>query len=191
MLASPLVGMQTFNRGLNELPTDSEVRVATERAMALAGPGLGSPVHVIVAGDATALVQRLAGIPGVVSVTAPVQSLDGRRQLVDVRIDAQPESTPARRIVSQIRSVAGPQALIGGSTVFDLDVEHAIVGGFWKILVFILGASYIVLLLLLRSVVLPLKAVLMNLLSVGAAYGVLVAVLQWGRLAWPGQHSPG
>jgi RND superfamily putative drug exporter len=48
-----------------------------------------------------------------------------------------------------------------------------------------------VLLLLLRSVVLPLKAVLMNLLSVGAAYGVLVAVFQWGWMNWTGYHAPG
>jgi uncharacterized membrane protein YdfJ with MMPL/SSD domain len=48
-----------------------------------------------------------------------------------------------------------------------------------------------VLLVLLRSVLLPLKAVLMNLLSVGAAYGVLVAVFQWGWLDWTGYDSPG
>jgi RND superfamily putative drug exporter len=50
----------------------------------------------------------------------------------------------------------------------------------WKIALFVLGLSYVVLLVLLRSVVLALKAVLMNLLSVGAAYGVLVVVFQWG-----------
>jgi RND superfamily putative drug exporter len=58
-------------------------------------------------------------------------------------------------------------------------------------LVFILAVSYVVLLLLLRSVLLPLKAVCMNLLSVGAAYGVLVAVFQWGWLDWTGYDSPG
>ena len=110
---------------------------------------------------------------------------------MDARIAAQPESVPARQIVSRIRAVAGADALVGGSTVFDQDVEHAIVGGLWKILVFILGASYLVLLALLRSVVLPLKAVLMNLLSVGAAYGVLVAVFQWGWANWTGYHAPG
>jgi RND superfamily putative drug exporter len=50
----------------------------------------------------------------------------------------------------------------------------------WKILLFVLAFSYLVLLVLLRSVLLPLKAVLVNLLSVAAAYGVLVAVFQWG-----------
>jgi len=104
---------------------------------------------------------------------------------------AQPESQPARNVVYRIERIAGPDAIVGGSTVFDLDVQHAIFGGLWKMLLFILAACYVVLLVLLRSVVLPLKAVLMNLLSVGASYGVLVAVFQWGWLDWTGYASPG
>jgi RND superfamily putative drug exporter len=50
----------------------------------------------------------------------------------------------------------------------------------WKIVLFVLLLSYVVLMVLLRSVLLPLKAVILNLLSVGTAYGVLVAVFQWG-----------
>ena len=103
----------------------------------------------------------------------------------------QSESQAARRTVHAVERVAGRNALVGGSTVFDLDVDHAIFGGLWKMLLFILGACYLVLLLLLRSVLLPLKAVLMNLLSVGAAYGVLVAVFQWGWFDWTGYSSPG
>jgi RND superfamily putative drug exporter len=192
LLASPLLALQTFNRGLNELPASSEVRAATERAMALAGPGFAAPVHVVLPrAAAPSAIRRLAAVRGVVAVSPPARSRDGSRVLVDARIAAQPESTVARRIVDRIRAAAGPQALVGGSTVFDRDVERAVVGGLWKILVVILGASYVVLLLLLRSAILPLKAVLMNLLSVGAAYGVLVAVFQWGWLDWTGYASPG
>ena len=190
-LASPFVAMKTFNRGLNELPPSSEVRAATERAMALAGPGFAAPVHVIVPGDAQAIARRIAAVPGVVGVTGPVRSTSGTAWLVDARIGAQAESTPARRIVTAIRAVASPHALLGGSTVLDEDIEHAIIGGLWKILVFVLGASFLVLSVLLRSLVLPLKAVLVNILSVGAAYGVLVAVFQWGWADWTGYRSPG
>jgi RND superfamily putative drug exporter len=191
LLAAPLLAMQTFNRGLNELPAGSEVRAATERAMALAGPGFSSPVHVVTTGPPGTLPRRLAAVPGVISVAPPVRSSDGSHWLVDARIDAQAESSPARAIVHRIRTAAGPDALVGGSTVFDQNVEQAIFGGIWKMLLFILGASYLVLLLLLRSVVLPLKAVLVNLLSVGAAYGVLVAIFQWGWFDWTGYTSPG
>jgi RND superfamily putative drug exporter len=57
--------------------------------------------------------------------------------------------------------------------------------------VFILAISFAILVLVLRSLLLPLKALVMNMLSVGAAYGVLVAVFQWGWLDWTGYDSPG
>jgi uncharacterized membrane protein YdfJ with MMPL/SSD domain len=191
VLAAPLLAMKTFNRGLDELPAGSEVRVATEHAQALAGPGFASPVHIVTPGRPTLLARHVAALPGVAAVGPPTRSADGSRWLLDVRLAAQPESQPARDAVHKIERAAGPNALVGGSTVFDLDVQHAIFGGLWKMLLFILAACYVVLLLLLRSVVLPLKAVLMNLLSVGAAYGVLVVVFQWGWFDWTGYHAPG
>jgi RND superfamily putative drug exporter len=69
---------------------------------------------------------------------------------------------------------------VGGNTATQVDFGDTVNGSMWKIVLFVLGMSYLVLLVLLRSVILPLKAVVMNLLSVGAAYGVLVAVFQWG-----------
>ena len=191
LLAAPLLSMTTFNRGLDELPANAEVRVATEHAAALAGPGFASPVHVITPSPPAALARQVAGIPGVASVGTPVRSANGTRWLFDVRLAAPPETQPARDVVHVIQRAAGRHSLVGGSTVFDMDVQHAIFGGLWKMLLFILAACYVVLLLLLRSVVLPLKAVLMNLLSVGASYGVLVAVFQWGWVDWTGYHSPG
>jgi RND superfamily putative drug exporter len=189
VLAIPFFWMQTFNRGLDELPRGAEVRRATERAQAVTGPGFGAPVHVITADRAIG--PKLAAIPGVAQVGLPVRSADGSRWLVDATLAVPVESTAARAIVHQVQAAAGPDAVIGGSTVFDLDVANAIFGGLWKMLLVILAACYVVLLLLLRSVLLPLKAVLMNLLSVGAAYGVLVAVFQWGWLDWTGYSSPG
>jgi RND superfamily putative drug exporter len=120
-----------------------------------------------------------------------VRSADGSRWLIDATLAVPVESAAARAVVHEIQNAAGTSTLIGGSTVFDLDVTNAIFGGLWKMLLVILAACYVVLLLLLRSVLLPLKAVLMNLLSVGAAYGVLVAVFQWGWLDWTGYRSPG
>jgi RND superfamily putative drug exporter len=108
-----------------------------------------------------------------------------------VQLAVQPEGKKARAILARIEQAVGPDAIVGGSTVFDRDVQHAIFGGLWKMLLFILAACYIVLLVLLRSALLPLKAVAMNLLSVGAAYGVLVAIFQWGWLDWTGYDSPG
>jgi uncharacterized membrane protein YdfJ with MMPL/SSD domain len=191
LIASPLLAMKTFNRGLDELPANAEVRVATEHAQALAGAGFASPVHIVTSSRPSALAREIAAMPGVTSISTPVRSADGRSWLIDARLAAQPESQPARDVVHRIVQAAGPSALVGGSTVFDLDVEHAMIGGLWKMLLFILAACYLVLLLLLRSVLLPLKAVIVNLLSVGAAYGVLVAVFQWGWFNWLGYTAPG
>ncbi len=167
------------------------MRVATERAQTLAGAGFASPVHVVTPAQPTALAREIAAMPGVAGVSRAVRSADGGSWLLDAHLAVQPESQPARDVVHRIVRTAGPGALVGGSTVFDLDVQHAIIGGLWKMLLVILAACYVVLLLLLRSVVLPLKAVLMNLLSVGAAYGVLVAVFQWGWFDWTGYTAPG
>ena len=188
VLAIPFFWMQTFNRGLDELPANAEVRVATEQAQKLVGPGFGAPVHVLTTDPGVA--RRIARIPGVSHVTPPVRSADGSQWLVDATLSLPVESTAARHIVDRIQTAA-PGATLGGSTVFDRDVTNAIFGGLWKMLLVVLAACYVVLLVLLRSVLLPLKAVLMNLLSVGAAYGVLVAVYQWGWLDWAGYHSPG
>ena len=69
---------------------------------------------------------------------------------------------------------------VGGETARTHDVRDQISGSFWKIVGFVLALSFIVLMVMLRSLLLPLKAVLMNLLSIGAAFGVLVAIFQWG-----------
>src|SRR5262249_54375563 len=133
----------------------------------------------------------LADVPGVARVAPPVRSADGTHWLVDATLAVPAESGAAQDVVRQIRERAGPDALVGGSTVFDMDVTHAIFRGLWELLALMLVACYVVLLVLLRSVVLPLKAVAMNLLSVGAAYGVLVMVFEWGWLDWAGYRSPG
>jgi RND superfamily putative drug exporter len=188
VLAIPFLWMQTFNRGLDELPPNAEVRVATEQVQRLVGPGYDAPVHVLTRDPSVA--RRLAHVPGVASVRPPVRSADGSHWLVDAVLAVPTESAAARHVVDRIQAAA-PNAVVGGGTVFDRDVTNAIFGGLWKMLLVVLGACYVVLLLLLRSVLLPLKAVLMNLLSVGAAYGVLVAVFQWGWLDWTGYNSPG
>ena len=117
----------------------------------------------------------------------PVPSEDGRSALLRVVPRHDPESAEARAMVARFREGAdsGPIARVahvevGGATATVEDFKDLVSGSMWKIVLFVLAFSYLVLFLLLRSVLLPLKAVLMNLLSVGAAYGVLVAIFQYG-----------
>jgi len=192
LLASPLLAIRTYNRGLEQLPPGAEVRQATEQAQRLVGPGFAGPVHVLVGRRARAdrIARRLTSVQGVARVTPPLARRDGRRFLVEAYLTSDPESVQAHQTLARIEH-AVPGATLGGATQFGVDVNRAIFGGLPTMLAFILAVSYIVLLVLLRSVLLPLKAIAMNLLSVGAAYGVLVAVFQWGWLDWIGYSSPG
>jgi uncharacterized membrane protein YdfJ with MMPL/SSD domain len=130
------------------------------------------------------------------SADAQVQAVakpasNGDQTLIDLRTRAQSaEEQESLDLVTRLRSEIVPASSlsrvatvdVGGESARDMDVSDQINGSMWKVIVFVLAFSFIVLMLMLRSIVLPLKAVLMNLLSIGAAYGVLVAVFQWGWL---------
>jgi RND superfamily putative drug exporter len=196
LLAAPALALHTENHGLAQLPRGSEVRVATEQAGRLAGPGLLGPVHVVTRSraGAEAIAADVRRLPDVARVTGPVPAADGSRYLVDAMLAVDPDSRAARSTYQAVLADARriePAVVVGGATAFSIDIEKPLVGGLWKIVLFILTCSYVVLFFLLRSVLLPLKAVFMNLLSVGAAYGVLVAIFQWGWLDWTGYDSPG
>src|SRR5215204_694913 len=101
------------------------------------------------------------------------------------RAMAVPRSSPrSRGTIPRVRRprrwLTGCAPIRARATAFNADFVDLVSGSMWKILLFVLVFSYLVLFLLLRSVLLPLKAVVMNLLSVAAAYGVLVMVFQYG-----------
>ena len=200
LVASPLISLRTQTRNLDQLPKNSEVRAATERAAQLAGPGFLGPIELITndRDAARAVYAAVKRVPELASVTPPVASRGGGEYLVQAVPTVDVQNDAGRRVHARVTAVAraavaGRDAslVIGGVTAHDEDVNHALAGARWKIIAFILCVSYLILLLLLRSVLLPLKAVVMNLLSVGAAYGVLVMVFQWGWLDWTGYDSPG
>jgi uncharacterized membrane protein YdfJ with MMPL/SSD domain len=183
-LAAPVLGMSTGSGALDQFPSDHETRRGVEAAAALTGPGAASPVQVVVRGaDPGVAADRVRAAldddPGVARVAAPVTARDGDAVLVSAEPRDQGESDAAKATVERLRetlpAAAGPGARvdIGGVSASQVDITDLISGSMWKILLFLLGLSYVVLLVLLRSVVLPLKAVLMNLLSVGAAFGLL------------------
>ncbi|HLV97181.1 MAG TPA: MMPL family transporter [Ktedonobacterales bacterium] len=108
--------------------------------------------------------------------------------LITVKSDTVFDSTAGKDLISQLR--AGDQAasqgltvLVGGDQASDADYVNAVYGNFpWAIL-FILLSTYVLLLIMFRSLLLPLKAILMNVLSISATYGVLVFVFQWGNFS--------
>jgi RND superfamily putative drug exporter len=196
-LASPLLSLQTGTEALSQFPKDSDVRVGNELASAELGGGT-DPIQVVAefgddatTADRTAVagfVRTLEATPGVASVAPP--AFAGGSALVQVTPSAPSESDAARALVDRLRESVVPAAPlaaaatvdVGGETARSYDVRNQIGGSMWKIVLFVLALSFVVLMVMLRSLLLPLKAVLMNLLSIGAAFGVLVAIFQWGWL---------
>jgi putative drug exporter of the RND superfamily len=148
--------------------------------------GVLAPVD-IVAPDAavSALSRRLTALPGVyATLVAPGPRWHQAGTAVIQVLPAGPTSSPAgRTTVSSIRSLTArtsPQALVTGDGPFEADVVSALYSRFPAILGLVAALSLLLLTLLFRSIVLPVKALVLNVLSVGASYGALVLIWQYG-----------
>ncbi len=206
-LAAPALQLKMGNDALRQVPSGDSTLTAMAAAAAVTGPGALGPVYVVVTPRADApaagggvlrrLTEAVSVDPDVARVQQPSLARGGHSALISVLLRARPDSDVARRALSRLRlrlpHVAGrsAQVEIGGTTATLLDFDQLISSSLVKIMLFVLALSFVVLMVLLRSLILPLKAVLMNVLSVGAAYGVTVAVFQWGWLDFLGlQRTP-
>jgi uncharacterized membrane protein YdfJ with MMPL/SSD domain len=196
-LAIPVLSLETGTQALGQFPKGSDVFVGNELASEQLGGGT-DPMQIVAdlgtaptAPDRAAVagfVRRVEATPGVSAVSAPAYA--GDAVLIQATPSAGSESDAAAALVDRLRdSVVPATALskvaavdVGGETARSHDVRLQISGSMWKIVLFVLALSFVVLMVMLRSLILPLKAVLMNLLSIGAAFGVLVAIFQWGWL---------
>jgi len=196
-LASPLLSLETGTEALAEFPKSSDVRIGNELASDQLGGG-ADPIQIVAGFDApptaadradvTAFAATVERTPGVSSVAAPIYA--GDSALVQLTSTAGSESDAAIALVERLRDEVIPgtalgqaaTVAVGGETARGFDVREQVSGSMWKIILFVLALSFLVLMVMLRSLLLPLKAVLMNLLSIGAAFGVLVAIFQWGWL---------
>jgi uncharacterized membrane protein YdfJ with MMPL/SSD domain len=176
-LATPARNLHTVDGALRQFPANNETRQGFQAAAKLVGPGASAPIEVIApSAVASAAARVLGGDREVLRVVAPVSSPDGRSVLLRAIPRDDGESPRVRGAIGRLRARLPAQALVGGSAAGIRDYHAEVNGSMWKVTLFVLGMSFLVLLVLLRSIVLPLKAVLMNLLSVGAAYGVLTLV---------------
>ncbi|HEY5709434.1 MAG TPA: MMPL family transporter [Solirubrobacterales bacterium] len=197
-LAAPLLSVETGTGALEQFPKESDVRVGNELVAKQLG-GAADSVQIVASFDGSnpsradrvavlSFSHTLAGAPGIDSVAPPVYA--GSDVLVQATPSAPSESDATRALIGHLRdSVIPATALsqvatvdVGGETARSDDARAQINGSMWKIVLFVLALSFLVLVVMLRSLLLPLKAVLMNLLSIGAAFGVLVAIFQWGWL---------
>jgi RND superfamily putative drug exporter len=195
-LAVPLLSIDTGTQALGQFPKGSDVRVGNELASEQVGGG-ADPVQIVASfGDSDVMpaeraqvdgfARTIASTPGVSSVAPPAFS--GGDALIEATPSAPSESDAAIALVERLTDTVVPATHlarvatvdVGGETARSQDSRAQVSGSMWKIILFVLALSFIVLMVMLRSLLLPLKAVLMNLLSIGAAFGVLVAIFQWG-----------
>lgn len=184
-LAVPTLDMRTWPRDVANNPADSTTRQAYEITAAEFGPGANSPLTVVVdraeVGEAgvAAVAETLAATEGVVAVTPPVVSPDGAVAVLEAQpaFGGSDERTPA--LVEQLRAELDG-ALVTGNTAMFSDITVLLGDRLWLVVGFVVLVSMLLLATMFRSVLVPLKAAALNLLSIGAAYGAVVALFQWG-----------
>ncbi len=199
-LCVPVTSMTTSTGALQQLRAQNPTRQGYEEAQRLQGPGALGPLFVVLhsaAGGSSATLYHGAvtarhlaeGFPHVRGVGLIHLSAHGSYAVFTVTPAVDPESLTAERLVTDVRASLRRlfangriDAAVGGETASQLDVVQSIADGMWRLVAAVLLASFVILTVLLRSLVLPLKAIAMNLISVGVAYGVLVIVFQWGWL---------
>ncbi|HEX6710038.1 MAG TPA: MMPL family transporter [Rubrobacter sp.] len=160
--------------------------LTTLKASGLPG-GVLTPIEVLVPAETSPerVAERLEGVDGVYTVVAP-EGQGWRRDgtgLVSVLPAAQSGTAAGKETVERVRGVMKsefPGSRVGGSGALLIDSTSAIYGSFPLVLAAIGTATFILLARAFRSLVLAAQAVLMNLLSIGAAYGALVLVWQHG-----------
>ncbi len=159
------------------------------------GPGANGPILVVIntskdsaSTDLPKLITTLRSTPGVASVTDAVPNPAGTAAIATLIAKTGPQDVATSELIHHLRDDVVPAATngtgmvvnLGGQTASAIDFSDVIGARLPIFIGAVLVLSFLLLLLVFRSVLVPLKAVLMNLLSIAAAYGVIVATFQWG-----------
>lgn len=173
------------------LPDDGAQPVSTTQRKAYDllsdgfGPGFNGPLMVVVDGDkklADATEARIKGLEGVAAVMPPAPNGAGDASVITVIPKDRPSSAQTEDLVHTIRDGSGDDVLVTGATAMNIDFSQKMNDALLPYLALVVGLAFLLLMVVFRSVLVPLKAALGFLLSVVAALGAVVAVFQWGWL---------
>lgn len=201
VLAIPMFSMQLGQADAGSDPTTTTHRRAYDLLADGFGAGFNGPLLVVVdLGDRpdgsgvtdNGVVERLAESlrqnPTVAMASPPAFNEAGDTALITVIPTTKPQDTATGDLVHELRddilpeatSGSGAHAMVGGPTAQFIDQSDKIATRLPWFIGAVVTLSFILLMIVFRSILVPLKAALLNLLSIGAAYGVVVAVFQWG-----------
>jgi RND superfamily putative drug exporter len=186
-LGIPFAGIRFVSVTASVLPHSASARQVDDALARDFPPNRTSPVEVVVGAPAgspqvRAVAARITRLPDV-SAVAPAQPAGATNALLAVAPVQRPLGGATEQLVRNIRAIDAPVYVgVAGQTAAFLDLEHSLASHLPAVLGVIVGATLIVLFLFTGSVVLPFKAVLMNLLGLSAVLGILVMIFQDGRL---------
>jgi RND superfamily putative drug exporter len=196
VLSIPTMDLQLALPDGATAPSGSNQRVAYDLSAAAFGPGSNGPLVVVVKGNDAASTGALAdqvlstakGLKDVVAAQPGPAGTSGTTRLVSVIPASSPSSAETADLVGTLRSAVHPLATNGasvavtGNTAVGVDVSNKLTAALPVYLIVVIGLSFLLLLLAFRSILVPLKAALGFLLTIGATFGITVAVFQkgWG-----------
>ncbi|GGW00191.1 MMPL family transporter [Streptomyces narbonensis] len=166
-------------------PTSTSERRAYDTLSDGFGPGFNGPLLVVVDGDkATAekAVSTIKGLEGWAAVTPATPNKAGDAAMITVIPKDRPSSGATEELVHDIRGATGDEVLVTGATAMNIDFSQKMNDALVPYLALVVGLAFLLLTVVFRSILVPLKAALGFLLSVVAALGAVVAVFQWGWL---------
>jgi len=190
-VGTAIVGVLLFY-GLQLNPSEAQAKdfpgkgdaITGRQALADAGisPGAIKPFVILTPkSEAHEVVSRVQSVRGVEGAAAPAGSTRDGDALVEAIPSDDGSSKAVRGTIDRVKDALPPGATLGGVAPEDRDFVHAVYGNFGYVLLFVVLLTYVLLARAFRSLLLPLKAVILNLVSLGAAYGIIVFIFQQGH----------
>ena len=187
-LAAPALGMKLGNADAGNESESTTIRQAYDLVAEGFGPGANAPLLVAmdvdkIGGQAgiDSLAAELASTDGVAAVTPAQLSPDASAAVLTVTPTHGPQDDETLDLLDRIRAELPAGAELGGSTPGMTDFTDRLSENLWVIVSVVLATSFVLMVLAFRSIVVPVKAALVNLLSIGAAYGVITLAFQTDR----------
>lgn len=189
LTATPFLRAQFGGFDERVLPAGTESRTVSERIADEFPGGSAAPISVLILGPGTdTMLARVKAVENVPD--AMIAAQQGNATLITASYPGEPADESAREVVQAIRDLPvpdGTQLLVGGRTAADLDQLDSLGGRLPWMLAMVAVSTFLLLFLAFGSVVLPLKAIVMNVISIGASFGVVVWIFQDGHLSdWLG-----
>ena len=202
-LAAPALGLRLASSDAGNDPANQTTRQAFDLLAKGFGPGFNGPLQMAVAlpqaNDSAAvdeLTHALRTTPGIVSVAPPRLNATGTTAAVVAYPTTSPQSAQTSSLVTRLRNEVippierstGARVYVGGATASQVDFSHVLAAKLPLFIGVVVALAALLLLVVFRSLVIPVQAALMNLLSIGASLGIIQAVFERGWLG--GQPGP-